>query len=37
VNKDPTGIVMPASKSTRPGLRPVRRRRSSFSAADVVA
>lgn len=31
-------IVMPPSKSTqRPGPRPVRRRRSSFSAADVVA
>jgi cell division cycle 14 len=31
-------IVMPPSKSSqRPGPRPVRRRRSSFSAADVVA
>ncbi|KAG2077730.1 phosphatases II [Suillus decipiens] len=33
-----SAIVMPPSKSTqRPGPRPVRRRRSSFSAADVVA
>lgn len=30
-------IVVPASKTERPGLRSVRRRRSSFSAADVVA
>ncbi|KAG6330408.1 hypothetical protein ID866_8683 [Astraeus odoratus] len=31
-------VVVPASKTTqRPGPRPVRRRRSSFSAADVVA
>ncbi|CDO74084.1 hypothetical protein BN946_scf185043.g134 [Trametes cinnabarina] len=30
-------VVVPASKSERPGLRSVRRRRSSFSAADVVA
>jgi cell division cycle 14 len=30
-------VVVPGSKSTRPGLRSVRRRRSSFSAADVVA
>ncbi|KAJ7937385.1 phosphoprotein phosphatase [Mycena leptocephala] len=30
-------VVVPASKSERPGLRPVRRRRSSFSSADVVA
>ncbi|RDX53095.1 phosphatases II [Lentinus brumalis] len=29
--------VTPASKSERPGLRSVRRRRSSFSSADVVA
>ncbi|KAF9222060.1 phosphatases II [Gyrodon lividus] len=33
-----SAVVVPASKSTqRPGPRPVRRRRSSFSAADVVA
>ena len=32
-----SGIVAPESKSGRPGLRPIRRRRSSFSAADVVA
>lgn len=30
-------VVAPASKSQRPGLRSVRRRRSSFSSADVVA
>ncbi|PPQ79500.1 hypothetical protein CVT25_003382 [Psilocybe cyanescens] len=30
-------VVVPASKSERPGLRSIRRRRSSFSAADVVA
>ncbi|KAJ7162573.1 phosphoprotein phosphatase [Mycena crocata] len=30
-------VVVPGSKSERPGLRPVRRRRSSFSSADVVA
>lgn len=32
-----SAVVVPASKSERPGLRSVRRRRSSFSAADVVA
>ncbi|KIL00289.1 hypothetical protein PAXRUDRAFT_286448 [Paxillus rubicundulus Ve08.2h10] len=33
-----SAVIVPASKSThRPGPRPVRRRRSSFSAADVVA
>lgn len=30
-------VVKPGSKSERPGLRSIRRRRSSFSAADVVA
>ncbi|KAJ7688389.1 protein-tyrosine phosphatase-like protein [Mycena rosella] len=30
-------VVVPATKSERPGLRPVRRRRSSFSSADVIA
>ncbi|THH33724.1 hypothetical protein EUX98_g437 [Antrodiella citrinella] len=30
-------VVSTESKSGRPGLRPIRRRRSSFSAADVVA
>lgn len=30
-------VVEKSSKSERPGLRPIRRRRSSFSAADVVA
>ncbi|KAF9482442.1 phosphatases II [Pholiota conissans] len=30
-------VVVPATKSERPGLRSVRRRRSSFSSADVVA
>lgn len=32
-----SAVVMPATKSERPNLRPIRRRRSSFSAADVVA
>ncbi|KAK7061417.1 phosphoprotein phosphatase [Favolaschia claudopus] len=32
-----SAVVVPASKSERPGPRPVRRRRSSFSSADVVA
>ncbi|KIM67838.1 hypothetical protein SCLCIDRAFT_1209972 [Scleroderma citrinum Foug A] len=32
-----SAVVVPASKTQRPGPRPVRRRRSSFSAADVVA
>jgi cell division cycle 14 len=33
-----SAVVVPASKTTqRPGPRPVRRRRSSFSAADVIA
>ncbi len=30
-------VVVPANKTDRPGLRNVRRRRSSFSSADVVA
>jgi len=30
-------VVVPETRSGRPGLRSVRRRRSSFSAADVVA
>ncbi|THG93095.1 hypothetical protein EW145_g8475, partial [Phellinidium pouzarii] len=30
-------VVVPGTKSERPGLRSVRRRRSSFSSADVVA
>ncbi|EAU84309.2 phosphoprotein phosphatase [Coprinopsis cinerea okayama7 len=37
VNNNPAAVVVPASKSARPGLRPVRRRRSSFSNADIVA
>lgn len=37
INKDPSAVVVPRSKSERPLLRSVRRRRSSFSAADVVA
>lgn len=37
MNKDPSAVVVPGSKSERPLLRNVRRRRSSFSAADVVA
>lgn len=32
-----SAVVVPGSKSERPNLRPVRRRRSSFSSADVVA
>ncbi|KAI6105458.1 tyrosine protein phosphatase [Pisolithus sp. B1] len=33
-----SAVVVPTSKATqRPGPRPVRRRRSSFSAADVIA
>lgn len=32
-----SAVVKPGTKSERPGLRSVRRRRSSFSAADVVA
>ncbi|KAI5122128.1 hypothetical protein M0805_000776 [Coniferiporia weirii] len=34
---NPSAVVVPGTKSERPGLRSVRRRRSSFSAADVVA
>lgn len=37
VANNAAAVVVPASKSERPGLRSVRRRRSSFSAADVVA
>ncbi|KAK7696639.1 hypothetical protein QCA50_001297 [Cerrena zonata] len=37
MSKDAAAVVMAAPKSGRPGLRPIRRRRSSFSAADVVA
>lgn len=32
-----SAVVVPGTKSERPNLRPIRRRRSSFSAADVVA
>ena len=32
-----SAVVVPGSKSARPGLRSIRRRRSSFSNADVVA
>lgn len=32
-----SAVVKPGNKSERPNLRPIRRRRSSFSAADVVA
>ncbi|KAG6831863.1 hypothetical protein H0H92_006980 [Tricholoma furcatifolium] len=32
-----SAVITPATTSGRPGLRSVRRRRSSFSAADVVA
>ena len=37
VANNASSVVVPASKSERPGLRSIRRRRSSFSAADVVA
>ena len=37
VANNASSVLVPASKSERPGLRSVRRRRSSFSAADVVA
>ena len=37
VANNAAAVVAPASKSQRPGLRNVRRRRSSFSSADVVA
>ncbi|KIJ32361.1 hypothetical protein M422DRAFT_184583 [Sphaerobolus stellatus SS14] len=37
MNKDPSAVVVPGSKKDRPLLRSVRRRRSSFSSADVVA
>lgn len=37
MNTNPAAVVVPGTKSERPGLRSVRRRRSSFSAADVVA
>lgn len=36
VANNASSVVNPASKSERPNLRSVRRRRSSFSAADVV-
>ncbi|KAF8665767.1 hypothetical protein AX16_000215 [Volvariella volvacea WC 439] len=37
VSNNSGSVVVPANKSERPGLRNSRRRRSSFSAADVVA
>jgi len=37
MSNNAAAVVAPASKSQRPGLRSVRRRRSSFSSADVVA
>lgn len=36
-NNAAASVVKPGNKSERPNLRPIRRRRSSFSAADVVA
>lgn len=36
MKNNPGAVVVPASKGERPGLRSVRRRRSSFSAADIV-
>lgn len=35
--KDAASIVTPGTKSEKPALRPVRRRRSSLSAVDIVA
>ncbi|THV05392.1 phosphatases II [Dendrothele bispora CBS 962.96] len=35
--KNASAVVVPGTKSERPNLRSVRRRRSSFSSADVVA
>jgi cell division cycle 14 len=37
MTNNPSAVVVPATKSARPGLRSIRRRRSSFSSADVVA
>lgn len=37
VANNAAAVVAPASKSQRPGLRSIRRRRSSFSSADIVA
>jgi cell division cycle 14 len=37
MTNNPSAVIVPATKSARPGLRSVRRRRSSFSSADVVA
>ena len=34
---NPSAVVVPGTKSERPELRSIRRRRSSFSAADVIA
>lgn len=36
VANNAAAVVVPASKSERPGLRSIRRRRSSFSSVDVV-
>lgn len=37
MKNNPSAVVKPGTKSERPGLRSIRKRRSSFSAADVVA
>jgi cell division cycle 14 len=37
ITNNPSIVVVPASQSGRPGLRPIRRRRSSFSSAEVVS
>jgi cell division cycle 14 len=37
MTNNPSAVVIPGTKSERPVLRSVRRRRSSFSSADVVA
>jgi cell division cycle 14 len=37
ITNNPSVVVVPPSQSGRPGLRPIRRRRSSFSSAEVVS
>lgn len=37
MKKDAASIVVPGTKSEKPTLRPIRRRRSSLSAVDIVA
>jgi len=37
MKNNPGAVVAPEKKTGRPGLRPIRRRRSSFNSADVAA